>query len=170
MGLSRDDVIWVLKLMNESVFDEIQISVGGLNLSVVRGGGEISQRLPAIAQPKQASSPGSDAKLALEPTQQEIKTDPESPAASGFLEIRAPSLGVFYVAPEPGAFPYVSKGSLVSEIDTVCLIEVMKLFAVVKAGVAGRIEKICAHDGQLVEHGQVLFLISPLEPRGELTP
>lgn len=168
MGLSRDDVIWVLKLINESAFDEIQLSVGGLNLSAVRGGGEIS-KLPVIAQTIQPSPPGADAGRALKPPEPGIETDLTTPAASGFLEIRAPSLGVFYVAPEPGAPPYVCEGTVVSEIDTVCLIEVMKLFTVVKAGLAGRIEKVCAHDGQLVEHGQLLFLISPLAQQ-EPTP
>jgi biotin carboxyl carrier protein len=35
----------------------------------------------------------------------------------------------------------------------------MKLFNAVKAGVSGRIAKICAKDGEMVEYQQTLFLV-----------
>ena len=44
---------------------------------------------------------------------------------------------------------------------TVCLVEVMKLFNTVKAGVRGRIAKICAQNSQMVEYNQILFLVDP---------
>jgi len=50
-------------------------------------------------------------------------------------------------------------GAAVKEEDPVCIIEVMKLFNTVKAGVQGRVARICAEQGQLVEYQQVLFLV-----------
>jgi acetyl-CoA carboxylase biotin carboxyl carrier protein len=47
----------------------------------------------------------------------------------------------------------------VTEEDVVCIIEVMKLFNTVKAGVRGRVAKICAENAQMVEYKQVLFQI-----------
>lgn len=79
-------------------------------------------------------------------------------------------VGVFYRAPEPGAAPFVEAGACVREDDTVGLIEVMKLFHAVKSGVRGRIAKICVENAELVEYGQVLFLLEPegkpAEPSG----
>ena len=75
------------------------------------------------------------------------------------MAIKAPMLGTFYRTPKPGAPPFVEVGVMVDEDDPVCIIEVMKLFNTVKAGVQGRIAKICAEQGQLVEYQQVLFLV-----------
>ena len=52
-------------------------------------------------------------------------------------------------------------GAVVDEDTTVCIIEVMKLFTAIKAGKRGRIARICAENGQLVEYDQVLFLVEP---------
>jgi acetyl-CoA carboxylase biotin carboxyl carrier protein len=61
----------------------------------------------------------------------------------------------------------VEEGQIVDEDTTVCIIEVMKLFSTIHAGVKGRITKICANDSQMVEYDQVLFLIDPQADQGE---
>jgi acetyl-CoA carboxylase biotin carboxyl carrier protein len=81
----------------------------------------------------------------------------------GFIPIKAPMLGTFYRAPKPEAPPFVEVGQLVTEEDVVCIIEVMKLFNMVRAGVKGRVAKICAENAQLVEYKQVLFLLENIE-------
>ena len=48
---------------------------------------------------------------------------------------------------------------MVDEETTVCIIEVMKLFSTIKAEKRGRISRVSVEDGQLVEYGQVLFLL-----------
>ena len=70
-------------------------------------------------------------------------------------------LGTFYRSPSPGAPPFVEVGSVVTEEDTLCIIEVMKLYSAIKASFRGRITKICAENGQMVEYNQLLFLIEP---------
>ena len=76
--------------------------------------------------------------------------------------VRAPNLGTFYRAPKPGAPPYVAVGQKVEAATEVCLIEVMKLFTSVRAGVAGTVREVLAEDAQLVEFDQPLFLIEPV--------
>ena len=56
--------------------------------------------------------------------------------------VRAPNLGTFYRAPKPGAAPYVAIGQKVEAETEVCLIEVMKLFTSVCAGVAGTVREV----------------------------
>ena len=76
--------------------------------------------------------------------------------------VRAPNLGTFYRAPKPGAPPYVAVGQRVEAATEVCLIEVMKLFTSVRAGVAGTVREMLVEDAELVEFDQPLFLIEPL--------
>ena len=77
------------------------------------------------------------------------------------MPITAPNLGTFYRAPKPGAAPYVEVGQHIGEATEVCLIEVMKLFTPVRAGVSGRIAAACVEDGEMVEFGAPLFLVEP---------
>ena len=69
-------------------------------------------------------------------------------------------LGTFYRAQTPGAPPFVEVGQRVRADDTVCLIEVMKLFNSVKAGVDGVVTQILAENAKLVEYNEVLIIIS----------
>ncbi|MEE4146265.1 MAG: biotin/lipoyl-containing protein [Halieaceae bacterium] len=85
----------------------------------------------------------------------------EADIPAGAVAVRAPNLGIFYRAPKPGAPPYVAAGDQVEPDTEVCLIEVMKLFTPVTAGVRGEVVNICIEDGEMVEHGQALFHIKP---------
>lgn len=71
----------------------------------------------------------------------------------------APYLGTFYRAPKPGAPNYVEIGAEVGAETELCLVEVMKLFTAVRAGVAGTVVAILAGDGDLVQAGQPLFAV-----------
>lgn len=73
--------------------------------------------------------------------------------------IKAPIVGVFYVAPSPNSKPYVSVGKKVSKGDTVCIIEAMKCMNEIQAEDSGEIVEVLAKDGDLVEYGQPLFRI-----------
>ena len=68
-------------------------------------------------------------------------------------------VGVFYVAPSPGAEPFVHVGSKVKKGETLCILEAMKLMNEVVAECDGEIAEFCANDGDLVEYGRVLFRI-----------
>ena len=70
-------------------------------------------------------------------------------------------LGRFYCASSPSEPAYVEVGSKVKSEDTVCMIEVMKLFNSVQAGVSGTIVEISAQNGEMVEHDAVLFRVRP---------
>jgi acetyl-CoA carboxylase biotin carboxyl carrier protein len=72
-----------------------------------------------------------------------------------------PLLATFYVAPQPGAPPFVQVGTAITEDTTVGLIEVMKVFNSVRANVKGTVSQVVAQNGQFVEYGQTLFLVKP---------
>ena len=83
-----------------------------------------------------------------------------APVDPSWTAIVAPNLGTFYRAPKPGSPPFVEVGQRVTAETEVCLLEVMKLFTSVKAGLAGTIQQVCAEDAQLVEGGTILFYIA----------
>jgi len=80
-------------------------------------------------------------------------------APEGATIVAAPYLGTFYRSPKPGAPAYVELGSDVTAESELCLVEVMKLFTAVRAGVAGKVVAILASDGDLVQAGQPLFAV-----------
>ncbi|MCF8142296.1 MAG: acetyl-CoA carboxylase biotin carboxyl carrier protein [Deltaproteobacteria bacterium] len=141
------------------------------------GGSEINQRPsqsgeivthPEVDQERQSApmdvkqrKPG---KLASVPEKDRHEIEViEGNQEEGYIPIRSPMLGTFYRAPKPGAPPFVEVGRWVSADDSVCIIEVMKLFNTVKANVRGRIAKICAENGQMVEYQQTLFLVEEVD-------
>lgn len=79
--------------------------------------------------------------------------------ADGLVPIEASVTSVFYRKPSPGEPPFVEEGDRVDEDTVICLLEVMKCFQSISAGVKGTVEKILADSGQLVKKGDALILI-----------
>ena len=164
MELSEDDVLHILKLIDESKFDYFQLEVGELKITVSKG-----EPIPLNSAPQQAAAAPAPAAPAVSPkpsaaapaTQAQPVNVEARAAAEGLLTVTAPLLGTFYVAPEPGAPPFTQIGAHVTEDTTVGLIEVMKVFNSVRAGVKGTIVEAVAQNGQFVEYGQTLFLVKP---------
>jgi acetyl-CoA carboxylase biotin carboxyl carrier protein len=156
MELSEDDVLHILKLIDESKFDYFQLEVGDLKITVSKGD---PIPLPGSTQPVAVSAAPVAAPKAV--------AAPAAPAATvaaipaGHLAVTAPILGTFYVAPEPGAPPFVAVGQQVTEDTTCGLIEVMKVFNSVRAGVKGTIVEVVAPNGGFVEFGQTLIIVKP---------
>lgn len=74
--------------------------------------------------------------------------------------IRSPMVGTFYTSSSPDSPPFVSVGSNVRKEATVCIIEAMKVFTEIPAGVSGTIAEVMVKNGQAVEFGQPLFRLS----------
>ena len=89
---------------------------------------------------------------------------PAAPAVedeSKYLRITSPMVGTFYAAAKPGEKPLVNVGSAITEETEVCLVEAMKNFMPVPAGCRGTIAKILVADGEPVQFGTTLFLVTP---------
>lgn len=82
------------------------------------------------------------------------------PIDPAWTAVKAPNLGTFYRSPKPGSPPFVEVGQRVEAHSELCLIEVMKLFTSVKAGIAGTVRHVAVADADLVEGGQPLFYIA----------
>jgi acetyl-CoA carboxylase biotin carboxyl carrier protein len=151
MALTDDDVREILRIIDESALDELSIETPGFSLHVRKGvaGGDTRSgaELPRSA-PERASPPA----------------QPEPSAAAGpsngATMISSPMLGTFYRAESPGAAPFVDVGDHLEPDTTVCIIEVMKMMNSVPAGMSGVVTEICPENGQLVEFGEPLFVVT----------
>jgi acetyl-CoA carboxylase biotin carboxyl carrier protein len=83
---------------------------------------------------------------------------PTTPATPSVV-IESPMVGTYYASSSPDVPPFVSVGSVVREDTTVCVIEAMKVFTDIPAGVSGTIAEILVKNGQSVEFGQALFRV-----------
>ncbi|MEW5420306.1 acetyl-CoA carboxylase biotin carboxyl carrier protein subunit [Amorphus sp. 3PC139-8] len=163
--LSTDDVRQILALVENSIFESFELQVGDLHLSVSKTGAASAPTQPASVAPASTPTPAPSAvETAPAPVRtpgpaSSSDTDVNSGNEAGLVEIKAPIVGLFYVAPEPGAKPFIEEGDDIDADTTVGLVEVMKVFNGVKAGVAGTVVKRLVDDSAFVEHGQALFLV-----------
>ena len=161
MALTNEDVLSILKLIDESNYDDVRIEIGDLKLHVQKHGSavQLSSDFPSEArEPERVSAAASPPPA---PAAEKTGADAKDAIPKGLTAVRAPMLGTFYRAPSPGEKPFVEVGDRVGPDDTVCLVEVMKLFNSVKAGIAGTVAEIIAENAAMVEHGQPLILIKP---------
>jgi acetyl-CoA carboxylase biotin carboxyl carrier protein len=166
MGLTHKDVETILALIESSGYDEIRLEFDDLKLevrkSVAEGGAprRAPALEPAVATPAQTVvTQSSPAAMPDEGSRASKPADDRIP--EGCVAIHSPILGTFYRAPSPEKPPFVEVGSRVDPKDSVCLVEVMKLFNSVPAGQAGVIEEIRAENGALVEFGEILMILRP---------
>ena len=155
----------IVETLEKSTFDYLQLEVGELKVTIGKGHvmpPETSAPSPPPVFP--VAAPPAPSVGEREPATTAPGASPSQATAShvtGTVEINSPIMGMFYSQPEPGAPPFVDVGAIVREDSTVGLVEVMKTFNAVTAGVRGRIVEICAPNAELVEYKQVLFRVVP---------
>lgn len=89
---------------------------------------------------------------------------PESEAGEDdveIIDIESPMVGTFYTAADPESSPFVQVGTHVQPSTVVCIVEAMKVFNEIKAGVTGIIERILVKNANAVEFGQPMFQVRP---------
>ena len=72
------------------------------------------------------------------------------------IEIKSPLPGVFYRKPSPESAPFKNDGDAVAADDVIGLVEVMKSFHEVKAGVAGKNIRFIVDDADAIMAAQVI--------------
>ncbi len=157
MTLTAADVAEIMRLIEQSKFDELSLEMDGVKLTLRRTGASGGFAGSVTGQPGQLDAAGA---AASRPGLGETKAAPvvaPGPLDANVQEITSPMLGTFYRAPKPGSAPFVEIGSVVDEDTVIAIIEVMKLMNTVRAGVKGVITEILPADETLVEFGEVLM-------------
>lgn len=154
MALSAGDVIEILRTLDRLGYRRFRYEQDGARLEVdAMAGGE-----------GETASTAEIAGTAEEPAPSSVSAEAPPaavPPREGLVGVECPMTGAFYRAPAPDAPPFVEVGGRVSADDTVCIVDVMKLFNSIPAGVAGTVVEICAENEARVEAGQPLMWIDP---------
>ncbi|HJM08491.1 MAG: acetyl-CoA carboxylase biotin carboxyl carrier protein [Gammaproteobacteria bacterium] len=140
----------LIELLEESGLSEIEITEGDDKVKITKGG----KQAPQANVVETAHEPE-----ALAPTET-IEEDSGIKNNNGFHEIKAPMIGTFYQSSEPDAEAFVKIGDPISEGDTLCIIEAMKMMNKIDSDVSGTIERVLVQNGDPVEFDQILFLVS----------
>ena len=138
----------LVELLEESGIAEIEIHEGEESVRISRGTPAAPVAMPptpVMAVPETPAPPGT-------PTEKE----PDLPSGH---KVSSPMVGTFYEAPAPGQKSFVEVGDTVSEGDTLCIIEAMKMLNQIEADKAGVVKARLVENGQPVEYGQALFVI-----------
>jgi acetyl-CoA carboxylase biotin carboxyl carrier protein len=152
---------YLVRLMKRYDLTALDVSDGAVRIRLRRRGSETAAlaAVGAIAPPAStALYPSPSTPVA--PT----RTEAASSTAAGApktVVIESPMVGTFYSASAPDAPPFVSRGSIVHPETIVCIIEAMKVFTDIPAGVSGTVAEILVKNGQSVEFGQPLFRVIP---------
>jgi acetyl-CoA carboxylase biotin carboxyl carrier protein len=176
--LTEADVFRLVEMFTSSDATFMQVRVDDVDLVLSRNdqdgvrpdpvaGASISTTLAPAAAAAAGAAP-------VAAVVESARTEPPAPAPApdavvqdaGLVTIDASSIGTFYRASRPDLPPYVEVGSTVEADTTVGLIEAMKVFTGVTAGLRGTVAEVLVEDGQFVEYGQPLFRVRPLETDG----
>ena len=154
-NLTYDDLLRIVELIKATEhFSEFRLKVGDIEV-------ELRHRKSATSKP--ASCPVT--KEVIEPpvAGSAERVTPTAPPTwpDGSVVIRSPMVGTFYRAPAPGAPPFVDVDQAVKPDTVVGIIEVMKLFTTIHAEWSGTVKEIGGENAELVEYGQMLFVIAP---------
>ncbi len=133
--------------MREAGLTEIDILAGDVRLHLVRAA-------PVMVQAAPTTPPA-----AVVHTTAVAPSAPADEPAAPANAVLSPMVGIAYLAPEPGATPFIAVGQAVTAGQTVLLIEAMKTFNEIVAPRAGTISAVFVEDGQPVEYGEPLIVI-----------
>lgn len=143
----------LIDLVSESGIAELEITEGEGKVRIVKF--SQAQQPVAYAAPVAASSYAPAAPVAGVSG----SAAPEAaPVAAGHT-VKAPMVGTFYRAANPGSAAFVEVGQTVKEGEPLCIIEAMKLLNEIEADKSGVITEILVENGEPVEYGQPLFVI-----------
>ena len=145
----------IISTFNDSSLNYLDLELGDLKIKIGKGALPGSAVLQPLAQPIPVSTVAQSVPSSAMGGSAAV--DLQAALGADEVQIKSPLVGRYYSQAEPGAKKYVDVGVEVQADTTVALIEAMKMFNAVPAGVKGHISKICVSDGDLVEYGQVLF-------------
>lgn len=160
MAINLQEIQELLSTIGQSNVTEFELKTDDFELRV--------SKASVLAAPPVATHPVAIAPAPVIPQPQAAPAAPvDAPPVTApslddkWVAVTSPMVGTFYRAPAPGEDPFVSIGDRVSNGQTVCIIEAMKLMNEIETEVSGSVVKIAVEDGEPVEFGQTLMWVNP---------
>lgn len=160
--MRQDEIRNLIRMVEESEVEEIEISQTFWGKKV-----RISKK--ASASPMLATGPQTVALPSGQPSDTPIEaaevvagqSESDEMDITDLVPVKSPMVGTFYAASGPDADPFVKLGDSVTHGQVVCIVEAMKLMNEIRAESDGKIVKVLVENGEPVEFGQTLFLLTP---------
>ncbi|MCO7160578.1 acetyl-CoA carboxylase biotin carboxyl carrier protein [Agathobaculum butyriciproducens] len=149
----KDVALELMDALASKKLGEVAIELEGVRIKI-----KAAAPAPVIAAaPSAAAAPAASAAPAAAAAA-ETETAPADDLPAG-TQVKSPLVGTFYSSPSPDEPPFVLVGQEVKEGDTLCIIEAMKVMNEIKAPCSGKVVRIMAQPGDMVEYNQVLCII-----------
>ncbi len=136
-------------LLTETALSEIEVEQGDLRIRIARN----AQPTTVMAAPAAVAPLAAPAVAAAIPVAAVL--DPATNPGT----VKSPMVGTAYLAPEPGAKPFIEVGDKIAAGQTLLIVEAMKTMNQIPAPRAGTVTKILIEDGQPVEYGEPLVIV-----------
>ncbi|MBT6277983.1 MAG: hypothetical protein HOI95_28090 [Chromatiales bacterium] len=150
MPIKLEDVKTAMEIIDRTEGSEINLQFGDVTLIVRRGN--------AVAPPVMSTA-AATAEVASSTEPQAVLNG--APPSATAIALGAPLTGVIYRAPSPEEPPFVEVGTAVTDEDSVCIIDVMKVMNLIKSPATGTVARIDVDNGQLVNRGDAVLWIEP---------
>ena len=137
----------LIELMQEHELSEVDLKQADQRIRLRRGSDQQIAYAPAPAAvaPAAAAAPA---------------PAPEAPAEDpNMVFIESPTIGTFYSKPKPESDNYVKPGDMVTPDTVVCIVEAMKMFNEITAGVSGKIVECLVANEEPVDNNKPLFKV-----------
>lgn len=144
-------------ILRETDLTEIEVEQGELRIRVARETGQVAAQGVAPSAPVYAAAP--QQVQAVPAPSPAAAAAPAAPAAVNGDEVKSPMVGTVYLAPTPGADPFVQPGQKVTAGQTLLIIEAMKTMNPIPAPRAGTLVELLVGNEQPVEFGEALAII-----------
>lgn len=149
-GIDQALIRDLANILNDTDLTEIEVEQDDLRIRVSRAGTPQYVQAP-IAAPSYAAPAAAAPVAAAAPA--------AAPARNPANVVNAPMVGTVYMAPAPGARPFIEVGATVKEGQTLIIIEAMKTMNQIPSPKSGKVTEILVDDGHPVEYGQALVVI-----------
>ncbi|MBN9983624.1 acetyl-CoA carboxylase biotin carboxyl carrier protein [Rhizobium laguerreae] len=149
-GIDQALIRDLANILNETDLTEIEVEQDDLRIRVSRAGTPQYVQAP-IAAPGYAAPAAAAAAAVAAPA--------AAPSRNPANVVNAPMVGTVYMAPAPGARPFIEIGATVKEGQTLIIIEAMKTMNQIPSPKSGKVTEILVDDGHPVEYGQALVVI-----------
>ena len=157
-----EQVLELVKAVSDSELTEFKYEEDGVKLSLKK----TSDRIVQVQAPAAPAAAPVIAPAVMPAAPVSAPAGAEAPAAASAESeikgnvVKSPLVGTFYAAPAEDADPFVKVGDSVKEGQVLAIVEAMKLMNEIESDFTGTVTEILVENGQAVEYGQPLFVIS----------
>lgn len=149
----KDVALELMDALASKKLGEVAIELEGVKIKI-----NAAAPAPVIAAAPSAAAAAAASAAPAAAAAAETETAPADDLPAG-TQVKSPLVGTFYSSPSPDEPPFVLVGQEVREGDTLCIIEAMKVMNEIKAPCSGKVVRIMAQPGDMVEYNQVLCII-----------